>query len=126
MKWIAGLIIASSLNYAAANLLIIIWRIELFYYLPMVFMLSVMIGALILSVSKSIICAYSSMIGGLIIASTIFLAPYVIFAEDVVRFNIAATVLFSFLSKVFLVSVVLYFLGAILGCILGRRILGQY
>ena len=122
LLWSIGLIITSSLNYAAANLLIIIWNLELHYYLLMVFILSVMIGILALDISKSIIIAYASMIGGLLIASTIFLQPYVIFAADVVRFNFAATVLFSFLAKIFLISAVLYFLGAVLGCVLGRRI----
>lgn len=121
--WSAGLIIASSLNYAAANLLIIIWRFELPYYLLMVFILSVIIGTLALDIHKSILIAYASMFGGLLIASAIYFAPYVIFAESVVRFNIAATVLFSFLAKVFLVSAVLYFLGAILGCSLGEHVI---
>ena len=121
--WSAGLIIASSLNYAAANLLIIIWRFELSYYLLMVFILSVLIGTLVLNIQKSILVAYASMFGGLLIASAIYFAPYVIFAESTVRINLSAIPLFSFMAKVFLVSAVLYFLGAIVGCSLGQHVI---
>lgn len=125
LMWSIGVIITSSLNYAAANLLIIIWGVSLPYYSLIVFILSVMIGIIVSNTSKSIIYAYTSMIGGLLIASTIFFAPYIMFAESVERFNIAAIVFFSFLAKVFLVSVILYFLGAILGCFLSERVLGR-
>jgi len=125
LMWSIGVIITSSLNYAAANLLIIIWGVNIFYYSLMVFILSVMIGTLASNIRKSIIYAYTSMIGGLLIASTIFFAPYIMFVESVERFNITAIVFFSFLAKVLLVSVILYFLGAILGCFLGERVLGE-
>lgn len=125
LMWNIGVIIASSLNYAAANLLIIIWGIDLFYYSLVIFILSVMIGTIVSNITKSIIYAYTSMVGGLLIASTIFFAPYMMFGESVERFNIAAIVFFSFLAKVFLVSVVLYFLGALLGCFIGERALGM-
>lgn len=123
LMWSAGLIIASSLNFAAANLLIMIWRFELPFYMLTVFVLSVLIGALALTIQKSILIAYASMFGGLIIASAIYFAPYVIFAESTVRINLSATVLFSFMAKVFLVSAVLYFLGAIVGCFLGEHLI---
>lgn len=125
LMWSAGLIMASSLNYAAANLLVIIWGFELHYYLLAVFIISLLIGALALNIQKSIIIAYSSMFGGLLIASAIYFAPYAIFAESNVRINLSATVLFSFLAKIFLVSAVLYFLGAILGCFLGEHVISQ-
>lgn len=123
--WIAILLLASSLNYAAANLFIIIWKVELPYYILMVFALSAITGTLMPNLRGSIIGVFISMIGGLLIAIAIFFAPYIIFAESVVRFNVAALVLFSFLAKIFLVSVVVYFLGAVVGSFLSASVLSR-
>jgi hypothetical protein len=120
--WNLGLIVTASSNYAAANLLIIIWKVELFQYLLTIFILSVIVGTVVSNLYKSIIISFVTMVGGLLIASIIFMAPYIIFAESTTRVNYAMIVFFSFLAKVFLISVALYFMGTTLGCFLSQHV----
>jgi hypothetical protein len=65
------------------------------------------------------------MVIGHIISIVIFLFPYIVFAESVQRTNVAVMVVLNTLVKVFLVSAIVYFFGAILGCYLGEKLLEQ-
>lgn len=82
-----------------------------------------MIGALVVDITRSIIYAYACMAIGHIIAIAIFLFPYLIFEESVQRTNVAVMAVLNSLVKVFLVSAIVYFFGAILGCFLGEKLL---
>ena len=115
------MVAASSFNYAGASLLVIVWSLNIFYYLPMVFVISCMIGAIVVDVRRSIIYTYTCMVIGHMIATVMFLLPYIIFAESVGRVNVAIIVVLNTLVKVFLISAILYFLGAMLGCFLGEK-----
>lgn len=80
-----------------------------------------MIGALVVDITRSIIYTYTCMVIGHTIAIAIFLFPYIVFAESVQRTNAAIMVVLNILVKVFLVSAIVYFFGAILGCFLGEK-----
>jgi len=82
-----------------------------------------MIGVLVVDITRSIIYAYASMAIGHIIAIAIFLFPYLIFEESVQRTNVAVMAVLNSLVKVFLVSAIIYFFGAILGCFVGEKLL---
>lgn len=123
--WVLFLLGASSLNYASVSLLVIVWRLDIFYYLPMVFIISCMIGALVVDITKSIIYTYTCMIIGYMITIATFLLPYVIFAESVERINLAIIAVLNTIVKVFFISAIVYFLGAIVGCFLGEKSLEQ-
>jgi hypothetical protein len=123
LLWNLCLLVASSFNYASVSLLLIVWNLDLLYYLPLVFIISCMIGALVVDIAKSIIYTYACMTIGHIIAIAIFLFPYLIFEESVQRTNVAVMAVLNSLVKVFLVSAIVYFFGAILGCFVGEKLL---
>ena len=120
-----GVVVASCFNYAGACLLIILWRIDIFYYLPIAFVISCMIGLLIVDVERSVIYTLICTVMGNAIAAAILLSPYMIFAEDVGSTNVASYLVLSSIAKLFLISVTVYFLGAALGCFLGEKISEQ-
>ena len=125
LLWNLFLVVASSFNYASISLLVIVWKLDLLYYLPMVFIISCMIGAVVVDITRSIIYTYTCMVIGHTIAIAIFLFPYIVFAASVQRTNAAIMVVLNILVKVFLVSAIVYFFGAILGCFLGEKLLEQ-
>jgi len=123
LLWNLCLVVAASFNYASVSLLLIVWNLDLLYYLPLVFIISCMIGVLVVDITRSIIYAYACMAIGHIIAIAIFLSPYLIFEESVQRTNVAVMAVLNSLVKVFLVSAIIYFFGAILGCFVGEKLL---
>ena len=119
--WDLGLVSASIFNYASACLMIILWEFELLYYIPIAFAISFMIGFLIVDVKKSVIYTYASMVLGNGVAIAAFLTPYVIYKESTLATNFAATIVLSVIAKLFMVTAIVYFLGAMLGCFLGEK-----
>lgn len=116
-----GVVIACCFNYAGACLLIILWRIDIFYYLPIAFIISCMIGLLIVEIERTVIYTILCMVIGNAMAAAILLSPSVIFKASVGEVNIASFLVLSSIGKLFLVSAVVYFLGAIFGCFLGEK-----
>ena len=116
-----AVVIASSFNYAGACLLVAIWGVNPAYYLMMIFAISVMIGAVIVDLRDSIIYTYVSMGIGIVIATAIFMAPYMLFQEPVYRVNAAIMVFFSAITKAILFGLIVYFLGALFGSYLGEK-----
>lgn len=116
-----AVVVASSFNYAGACLLIAIWGVNPVYYLMMIFAISVMIGAVMVDLRDSIIYTYVSMGIGIVIATAIFMGPYMLFQEPVYRVNAAIMVFFSAIIKAILFGLIIYFLGALLGSYLGEK-----
>lgn len=121
-----GVVVASCFNYAGACLLIILWRMDIFYYLPIALLISCMIGLLIVEIEKSIIYTIVCVVVGNAMAAGMLFAPYIIFAGSVGSVNIAGTTIFSSIGKLFLVSVAVYFVGVVLGCFLGEKTTKQF
>jgi len=116
-----GVIVASSFNYVGACLLILIWKMDIFIYLPIAFAISCMIGLLVVEIERSIIYTIACVIMGHAMAAAILLSPHTIFQASVGEFNIAGTVVLGSIGKLFLVSAAAYFLGVIFGCFLGEK-----
>jgi hypothetical protein len=121
------IIIAASINYAGATLFIILWNVwkfhfELYYYLPVIFFLSLLIGMFFSDIEKAIICTYVSFIIGNALATALFLAPFII-VNDGERFEAALmVVLREIFFKVFLLSAIIHFTGTLTGCFLVEKI----
>lgn len=116
-----GVVVASCFNYAGAGLLVILWKMDIFYYLPIAFIISCMIGLLIVEIERSVIYTVVCVVVGNAMAAGMLFAPYLIFAAGVGSVNIASLLIFSSIGKLFLVSVAVYFVGVILGCFLGEK-----
>jgi len=116
-----GVVVASCFNYAGAGLLIILWKIDIFYYLPIAFIISAMIGLLIVEIERSIIYTIVCVVVGNVMAAGILFSPYIVFAESAGSINIASLLIFGSIGKLFLVSVAVYFVGVALGCFLGEK-----
>ena len=98
-----------------------IWRIELFHYLPIAFFISCIIGLVIVEIERSVIYTIVCTVIGNLMAATILLLPHRIFRAGVGEFNIAIFLVLSSIGKLFLVSAAAYFLGVMLGCYLGQK-----
>jgi len=116
-----AIIAASSFNFAGTCLLAVIWNINPFHYLLVIFAISVMIGAVMVDIDKAIIYTYASMGIGIAIAAAVYLAPYILLEEPVYRMNAALMVFFGTLGKVLIFGLIIYFLGALLGCFLAEK-----
>lgn len=90
--------------------------------MPMAFAISFLIGFLIVDIKKSVLYTYLSMILGKGLAATVFLAPYLIYQESVIATNYAAVVVLSVIAKLFVTTAIVYFLGAMLGCFTGEKV----
>jgi len=116
-----AIVVASSFNYAGAFLLTAIWNLNPIYYIIIIFSLSVSIGAIMVDIRDAIVYTYVSMGVGIALATTIFMAPYIILQEPVFRVNMALMVFFGSTGKVVLIGLIVFFLGALLGCFIGEK-----
>lgn len=120
LPWKLGLVLASSVNFAGAFLLAFFWRINLVLYCFIIFVTSCLLGALVIDIRKSIPYVYISMVLGLSIAIVLILAPHPMFTS-MTGFDLAAIAVFTVAGKLALVSLIVYFLGAVFGCFLGEK-----
>ena len=116
-----AILIASSFNFAGSCLLVVIWNFNPFYYVLLIFALSVMIGVVMVDINKAVIYTYASMGIGIAMATAMFMAPYILLEEPVSRVNIAIMVFFGAIGRVILFGLIVYFLGALLGCFLAEK-----
>jgi hypothetical protein len=115
-----GLVFASSVNFSSAFLLVFFWNINLGFYSLIIFVFSFVLGAVLTDIKKSIVYVYTSMVIGLVIAVAAILAPHVLYTS-MTEMEFAAIAVFTVLGKVILVSIIIYFLGALLGVALGEK-----
>jgi hypothetical protein len=115
-----GLVFASSVNFLCAFLLAFFWKINLGFYSLIIFAFSFVLGAVLTDLKKSIVYVYISMVMGLVIAVVAILAPHLLYTS-MTEMEVAAIAVFTVLGKVILVSIIIYFLGALLGCALGEK-----
>lgn len=116
-----AIMVASSFNFAGACLLVVIWNFNPVYYLFVIFGISVMIGAVMVDIDNAVIYTYASMGIGMVMATAMFMAPYILLEEPVSRLNAAIMVFFSAIGRVILFGLIVYFLGALLGCFLAEK-----
>jgi len=121
--WELCVVLLSALSYAGACLMVVPWGFHIFTYLPVAFIISLLIGLTIVELKRSIVYAIASMALGSAIAATILLAPYSIFAASVSRVNIAGVLILSTIAKIFLLSAFVPIVGSALGSFLGEKTL---
>lgn len=115
-----GLVLASSVNFSCAFMLAFFWKINLGVYSLIIFVFSFVLGAVLTDMKKSIVYVYISMVIGLVIAVVAILAPHLLFTSAT-EMEFAAITVFTVLGKVILVSIIIYFLGALFGVALGEK-----
>lgn len=118
--WELCVILLSAISFAGACLMVVPWGFHIFTYLPVAFIISLLIGLTIVDIKRSIVYAVASMVLGSVIAATILLAPYSIFAASVSRVNIAGVLILSTIAKIFLLSAFVPIVGSAVGSFLGE------
>jgi hypothetical protein len=121
--WNIVLVLSASICYAGAILWSIIWRLDILLYIVVGFLISALLGAIIVDIKRSVASAYISMLLGSLIAVVLFLAPHALFSKSSTEFDFAAIALLTILGKMVLIGLIFYFLGAFLGCYLGEKTL---
>lgn len=120
LLWNVSLVLVSSVNFAGAFLLAFFWKIDLVHYCAIVFLLSCLLGTMLIDLTKSIVSVYASMSLSLVIIVALTLAPHLLFTASITSLDFAAIAVFTILGKLILVSIIFYFLGALLGCFIGE------
>ena len=113
-------LLASSINYACANVLNIFWELHILYYVIIIFGISLMIGILLPDLKISIICSYGSMVLGAAISFLTVSRPLVIQSPEMV--DLIVTLFLSVIAKLLFVSFTIVLFGVLVGYFLGERI----
>lgn len=120
---ILGLTIASSINYAFAYVLRIIWGVEIYYFILLVFIFAVLFGVVAANMERTIIITAISLLLGAVIGFALIISPTLVFGESITVVNVATMTTIQAISTHLLFSLVVGFFGAILGFFLGERLL---
>jgi len=121
--WSLCLAIASSINYAFAFALRIIWDVDLYAFIFIVFIFGFVFGLVMANIERTIIFTGVSLILGAIIGSALIISPTMVYSESSTEVNLAILTTIHAVSVHLLFSSIAGFFGAILGVILGERFL---
>ncbi len=87
----------------------------------LIFGLSLLTGALLVDLEKTILYSTLGLVIGIVIAVGIFLAPYDLFGESSDVISAATIVVFSHVAKHLLIGISPFIIGLIFGCLIGDR-----
>lgn len=120
LLWKFGLILASSLNYTGALMLNTFWHVELYYYLPIVFLISTMLGILTIDLRDALIYTCISLVLSAIISVVIVSAPPILFGESSLTIDAAVQLAMTSVTRLLIFGIIICIVGTMLGCFLGE------
>lgn len=123
-----GAMAALGVIYAAAWITAFIWNwptadSELTVHIVVMLVTSLMFGALIVDMKKTLMYSVGSMVIGIMLASVVIAMPALI-AEGPKEIEASFTVALSTISKLFIVSISFLIIGLFIGCFVGDAITG--
>jgi len=118
--WEFGVLLASSLNYASALTLSVIWRLDPFLHLvPLIFAIACLVGFMVIDLKRSLIYTYVALFVGVVIATSLLSAPMMMNTASAEEISASAQIILGAMSRVLIVGVIVCVLGMFLGCFLG-------
>ena len=120
-------VLGLSVDYAAAYLVIFIWNVptpnsELVLHIAIVFGASLLFGALIANITKTIIYTLASIVIGIGVAMAMILAPPITLGAGPDLINFYMSVGLMELSRLFIIGISFLVLGTLLGSLLAETI----
>lgn len=114
--------IASSISYSLAYVLRIIWDLHLYYFILIVFIFGLLFGLVMVNIEGTIIYSGVSLLLGAVIGCVLIVSPALVFAENIVVFNLAVLTTIHAVLLHLLFSLVVGFFGAIMGFFLREQL----
>lgn len=116
------ILLTSSLNYAGAILLNIVWKLDLLIYLPLIFIVSCLTGIVLVDFEKSLVYACVSLFLSTVIVTAIMTVPPLIIGEGPKVINEALMSALNAVSRILLFNLVACIVGALLGSMIGELV----
>lgn len=115
-----GTILALSIDYAAIYVLAFIWNLDILYYMLIILVLSLLFGAVVVDLKKTIIYMSVALLFGTFISVGVLSVPSLSLGEGE-----TITLILAYISRYFLLSLFPSIPGIILGCFVGDAILSK-
>lgn len=115
-----GIVLASSLNYAGATLLNLIWSWEFYLLLPILAVTSFLMGMTVVNMKRAIVYATISIFLGSTLVTVIMSAPPMLLSESPATVDAAITVALSQVSELLIFNIIVCILGAAMGSLVGE------
>lgn len=113
---------AFTISYASTYVLAIVWKLNLFVYILMVFILSFLFGAVILNLSRVLIYATISIVLGMLLAIWLISTPPMFAGESAASVEFSTLSALVLVAKLFLVNIVFVIMGTTIGCFLSETL----
>lgn len=128
-----GAMMALGANYAAVCVIAFVWgpdafarvggaHSELLIYILILFIVSLLFGALIIDMKKTLFYTIGSIVIGIALATAIISAPSVMSPGDIILLDFSITVALATVSRLFVVGITFMIVGAILGSFVGDMV----
>lgn len=115
-----GVAFASSLNYAGSYVLFLLWRLGIQYSVVISLAVSLIIGILVVDLTRSVVYTYISIILGSAVAILIISGPVII--EDPEMIDVAIAVAINPMVGLLLTNFAMCTIGVFTGCFLGEKL----
>jgi len=121
--------IACGFNFSAAYINAIIWNwpnpdSELYVYILSLFFVSLLFGAIIVDITKSIYYTLGSAAISILLAAAMIAAPSAISGGGATAVDVSLTVALASVLRLFIIGVSFIVFGMLIGCFVGDAISG--
>lgn len=117
-----GAMIALGIDYAAAYVTAYVWHAsgsELIIHILIIFVFSLLYGALIIDLEKTIFYTMGSIVIGASLAIVAIVAPSLTLTGNIELLNFEITVALHFVGRFLIIGITFIIVGAIIGCFVG-------
>jgi len=115
-----ALVLASCVNYASVILLNTIWRLDLGVLLPVLFIVTFLMGVVALDTKKALVYAVIAVFLGTAIVTAVMVAPPILLGEGGSVIDSALNTALNAVSKLLIFTVVISIISALLGSVVGE------
>jgi len=117
-----AVVLASSINYTSVTLLNSIWRLELYVLIPMLFIVTFLMGLITIDTKKALVYAISGIFFGTALATAVMVAPAILLGEGGSIVDSALNTALNAVSKFLIFSVVVSIISALMGSVVGELV----
>lgn len=120
-----GAMIALGINYATAYVTVFVWHtigLELGIHILMIFVFTLLYGALIVDIEKTIFYTAGAIVIGASLAIAVIVAPSLAIAENIELTNFDIAIALHFVARFLILEITFIIVGAIMGCFVGDAV----
>jgi len=117
-----GAMIALGVNYATAYVTAFVWQTggpDLIIHILMMFVVSLLFGALMVDIQKTVLYTAGSIAIGISIATALIVAPPAMLTQNIELLSFDIALALHFVARLFIVGITFIIIGVIVGCFVG-------